>query len=899
LITDRSPVLIAYIGSDRTFKYVNKPYAERFGLRQQDIVGRTVREVIGDEAYAVIEHYIDAVFRGERVEFEMELALRGIGARHMWVTYEPEFEELGQVAGYVATILDITNRKQAEEMISIEKRFSDLIVNSLPGIFYLINERGQFLRWNKALEEVSGYSSEEISKMSPLDFFGGVDKPLIAARIQQVFSYGEVTAEAHFVTKRGGKIPYFFTGKRIEFDGNPCLVGMGIDVTQRYQAEMAQSYLAAIVESSEDAVFAFNLGGFITSWNAGAERLFGYTSAEVVGRPACILIPPGHSEMEEPPKILSHIGQWERATQYETVRTRKDGELISVSLTVSPIKDKSGRIIGVSNIVRDITERKRAESELRESEAHFRGLADAMPQLVWTASPDGTIEYYNSRVRQFNGFTSSADGAWDWQPVVHEDDLRETVNCWEAAVRSGDIFECEHRIKLADGSFRWFLSRAMPLRNDAGEVVRWFGTATDIHDLRKTEQELRENDRRKDEFLAMLAHELRNPLAPIYNATQALKRVGGPDPQVRQLRDMIERQVKYMSRLVDDLLDVSRITRNKITLRKENLEMLTVVGRAVETSRPLIDARKHHLNVSFPHDPVLVEGDLTRLSQVISNLLDNAAKYTEEGGNIWLSVENEGSQVVIRVKDDGVGIPPHILPHVFDLFTQADRTLDRSQGGLGIGLTLVRRLVELHGGRVEARSSGHGMGSEFVIYLPAATRAESNLEVPAPVAGVTSVNRCRILVVDDNVDAAETIAFLLKFDGHDVRVAHDGLAAVESALAFRPQAILLDIGLPGLDGYEVARRLRRLDETKDMILIALTGYGRNEDRVRALTSGFNYHITKPVDPVEVELVIKNLATNRSDESTENARRSDDQDLSQFNVGPERLDRKSACESGEI
>src|SRR5262249_11880383 len=585
LITDRSPVLIAYVGADRTFKFVNKPYAARFGLRQQDVIGRTIQEIIGEEAYATIEHYTNMALRGERVEFEMELVLRGIGARYVWVTYEPEFEEVGQVTGYVATILDITNRKQAEELISIEKRFSDLIVNSLPGIFYLINDRGQFLRWNKTLEEVSGYSSDEVSKMSPLDFFGGADKSLIAERIQQVFSYGEATAEADLLTKRGGKIPYFFTGKLIEFDHSPCLVGMGIDVTQRHQAEVAQSYLAAIVESSEDAVFALNLDGFITSWNTGAERLFGYTAAEIVGRPASILIPPGHCDMGEQPQILSQISQWERVAQYETLQTRKDGGLISVSFTVSPIKDKSGRIIGVSNIVRDITMRKRAERELRESEAYFRGLADAMPHLVWTASPDGTVEYYNSRVRQFDGIAYKEGGSWDWQPVVHEDDLRETSNAWAAAVRSGDNYECEHRIKLADGSFRWFLSRAMPLKNDAGEVVKWFGTATDIHELRKTEQELRENDRRKDEFLAMLAHELRNPLAPIYNAIQAIKRIGPPEPQLQQLRDMIERQVTYMSRLVDDLLDVSRITRNKITLRKENLELMTVVGRAVETSR--------------------------------------------------------------------------------------------------------------------------------------------------------------------------------------------------------------------------------------------------------------------------------------------------------------------------
>jgi CheY-like chemotaxis protein len=295
---------------------------------------------------------------------------------------------------------------------------------------------------------------------------------------------------------------------------------------------------------------------------------------------------------------------------------------------------------------------------------------------------------------------------------------------------------------------------------------------------------------------------------------------------------------------------------------------MTAVVRAIEMSRPLIEARKHRLTVSLPPDPEQVEGDLTRLSQVISNLLDNAAKYTEEGGNIWLTAERLGSQVVIRVKDDGMGIPSHILPHVFDLFAQADRSLDRSQGGLGIGLTLVRRLVELHGGRVEAHSAGTGKGSEFVIYLPVATVAESKsgMAEPTAAAGVTSVERCRILVVDDNIDSAESMAAMLKLYGHEVRVAYDGQAAVESALAFRPQVVLLDIGLPILDGYEVARRLRRLDETKDMFLIAVTGYGKTEDRVRALTTGFNYHITKPADPEELDMVIKKLTPGRSNES---------------------------------
>jgi two-component system CheB/CheR fusion protein len=866
LVMDHSPVLIAYIGTDRIYKFVNKPYAERFGLRQQDIVGRTIRDVLGEEAYAGIEHYVDAALRGERGEFEMELAYREIGPHYVWVTYEPEFDEEGQVTGFVTTVLDITDRKQAEERISIEERFSDVIVNSLPGVFYLINDRGQFLRWNNALEEVSEYSGEEISKMSPLDFFGGADKPMIAERIRQVFMNGEATAEADFLTKGGGKIPYFFTGKKIEFDHNPCLTGMGIDVTRRRQAEMAQSYLAAIVECCDDVIVSMSLDGAITSWNKGAERTFGYSAEEVVGKSIMVLIPPELAQEEE--EILGNLREGKSVEHYETERVRKDEGRIQISATVSPIRSANGEIVGASEVAHDITERKREERVLRESEGRFRALADSAPVLVWMQDALGCL-FVNRAYLDFLGLDDQAVlCGYDWEQYIHPEDREAYVSAYLDCVARRAPFDAEFRFRRHDGEYRWMRSVAMPRLNAEGEFLGHTCCTIDVHEARMAAAALREADRHKDEFLAMLAHELRNPLAPIRNAVQALKMIGPPDPQIKKLRDMIDRQVTHMSRLVDDLLDVSRITRNKIELRKETLELMTAVVRAVETSRPLIDARKHRLTVSLPPDPAPIEGDLARLSQVISNLLDNAAKYTEEGGNISLTSEKVGSKVVIRVKDDGMGIPSHILPHVFDLFTQADRSLDRSKGGLGVGLTLVRRLVELHGGSIEAHSTGPGKGSEFVIYLPLATVGESKGEMaePTTAAGVTSERRCRILVVDDNMDSAESMATLLRLDGHEVRVAYDGLAAVESALAFRPHVVLLDIGLPGLDGYEVARRLRLSNETKDIFLIALTGYGRTEDRVRALTSGFNYHIKKPVDPGELNMIIKKLTPGRSDES---------------------------------
>jgi signal transduction histidine kinase/DNA-binding response OmpR family regulator len=361
-------------------------------------------------------------------------------------------------------------------------------------------------------------------------------------------------------------------------------------------------------------------------------------------------------------------------------------------------------------------------------------------------------------------------------------------------------------------------------------------------------REVQEGDRRKNEFLSMLAHELRNPLAPIRNAVQLLRMSGGDNPELASIRDLIDRQVQQLVRLVDELLDISRITRGKIRLQKEPLELSTVVARAVETSQPLIDARNHQLTVTLPPEPLVVEGDPVRLAQVLGNLLNNAAKYTEEGGKIWLTVAREGDEAVLRVRDTGVGIPPEMLGSVFDLFTQVENSLDRSQGGLGIGLTLVRRLVQKHGGRVQALSAGANKGSEFVVRLPLLLDRDV---LPAPsangAANGVARGQCKVLVVDDNRDAADSLAFLLRAAGHDVQVCHDGHEALATYTTFKPEIILLDIGLPGMDGYEVARRLRSQSANGKPLLVALTGYGQEEDVRRSLEAGFDHHFVKPAD----------------------------------------------------
>lgn len=370
---------------------------------------------------------------------------------------------------------------------------------------------------------------------------------------------------------------------------------------------------------------------------------------------------------------------------------------------------------------------------------------------------------------------------------------------------------------------------------------------------------IREADRRKDEFLAMLAHELRNPLAPISNAVEIMRLRGPEHSELDWARDVIARQVQHLVRLVDDLLDVSRITRGKIRLKLEPIDLAAVVSNAVETSRPLIEGRRHRFVADMPTEAIWVKADPARLAQVLANLLNNAAKYTEEGGSIRISVARDGGQAVVRVRDSGVGIPPEMLAGIFDLFTQVDRTLDRSQGGLGIGLTLVQRLVQMHGGSVEAQSDGPGQGSEFVVRLPMLTAFQPpRLATPPPAERESAAGHLRILVVDDNADAAVSLSMLLRLDGHEVHMVHSGPAALDAVRELRPDVVMLDIGLPEMDGYEVARRLRAEPGGADLSLVAVTGYGQDEDQRRCRAAGFDHHLVKPVDPQALSTLLTSM-----------------------------------------
>jgi PAS domain S-box-containing protein len=493
------------------------------------------------------------------------------------------------------------------------------------------------------------------------------------------------------------------------------------------QREELRNRLAAIVESSDDAIISKSVDGIVESWNRGAETLYGYTAVEAIGRSIMMLIP--EELRAEEAMLLERLRRGERVDHYETVRLGKNGKRIDVSLTISPIRDGAGRIVGASKIARDITARKQAEETLREA------------------------------------------------------------------------------------------------------------------------------DRRKDDFLAMLAHELRNPLAPIRASVEVLCLEGIGAEHVARAKSIIERQVSHMVRLVDDLLDVSRISRGKVTLQKEPVDLSAAILAAIETSRPAIEAGKHRFTIALADEPLVVEGDYVRLSQIALNLLNNAAKFTDSGGRISLAVRREGAHAVVAVQDSGVGIAPDMLERVFEMFVQGHRPGSESKSGLGIGLALARNLALLHGGELRAASEGPGKGATFELRLPllkgarpepAASREEpKSVRLPAK----------RVLVVDDNVDAAESLAMMLSAMGHDVEVAHGGRAALERARAARPDVVLLDIGMPDLDGLEVARRMRREPALRHVRLAALTGFGQKGDIERSRQAGFDEHLVKPVSPEVLRLVI--------------------------------------------
>lgn len=520
--------------------------------------------------------------------------------------------------------------------------------------------------------------------------------------------------------------------------------------------------------------------------------------------------------------------------------------------------DEAGKPTLLSGLIIDITARKLAEQALRDSEKLYRAVGESIEYGVWLCDAAGRNIYASDSFLRLIGMSQKECNDLGWVNALHPDDVRATIVAWNETVRAGGPWYREHRVRGTDGRFHPILAQGVPIRDDRGQITGWAGINLDISRLKHTEEALREADRRKDEFLATLAHELRNPLAPIRHAVRILDSAAADATQHRWGREVIARQVRHMAWLLDDLLDVSRITRGQLDLKKDYVDLRTIVEMAVETARPLIEAKQHTLAVNLPEDAVKLEADPLRLSQVISNLLTNAAKYTDAAGRIALSAVLEQTELVIRVKDSGIGLTPATIPGLFTMFSQVNSAIDRAEGGLGIGLALVKGLVALHGGQVSASSEGLGRGSEFSVRLPqgvVSPESASRDAIPSPAQPAVERKRGKVLVADDNRDAAATLAAVLEMAGYEVVIAYSGEEALEVGARARPQVVLLDIGMPGMTGYETARRMRLEAWGRRALLIAVTGWGQDDDKRKAQSAGFDQHLTKPVDPDEIETVL--------------------------------------------
>jgi PAS domain S-box-containing protein len=487
----------------------------------------------------------------------------------------------------------------------------------------------------------------------------------------------------------------------------------------------------------------------------------------------------------------------------------------------------------------------RTQQDLRESEARFGQMADHAPVLIWVHGLDGR-EFVNREYLRFIGGTFEDVRGDKWLDAVHPEDRERYLEAYLTAFERQESFEAQMRLRRADGVYRWLRSTGTPRFTSGGRFIGYIGCSVDITEIKESEETLRIADRRKDEFLATLAHELRNPLAPLRNALQIL-RLSDRDDHA-EIHAMMDRQLDHLVRLVDDLMEVSRITRGRIDLRRERVLLATILRGAIETTQPLIEAASHRLHLEMPEEPVVLEADGVRLVQVFANLLSNAAKYTDPGGEIWVSARGERERVRISVRDTGVGISSEVLPRIFDLFIQGEHAPRQPRASLGIGLTIVRHLVEMHGGTVVARSAGLRRGSEFIVTLPILPNQPGNLDYAETMTTRRGqLEGQQMLVVDDSQDGADSLVLILEMLGAEVRVAYDGPSALDVLNNFRPSIMLLDIGLPGMDGYELARRIRQRPGGADATLIALTGWGQVEDRERSAKAGFDRHLVKPLE----------------------------------------------------
>jgi PAS domain S-box-containing protein len=839
---------------DGTIESVNDAAETMFGYTADEMIGRNVSMLMPppyrDEHDQYLANYLRSgvpkiigsgremvAVRKDGSEFPVELAVTEV--------------KLARRRLFAGVVKDISQRKHAERTLrDSEERFRTL-TEKAPVAIFIKDLEGRYTFANSLACEALG-RPQGVAGMTDHELLPPDIADLLRQRDLEVISTGEAGERIEVVNRPGFHGDYLSVKFPLRnADGETIGVcGVATDITERRRAQDAlresEERFVRFMHHLPGLAWIKNVSGQYVYDNEAASKAFQTPLDALYGKTDANLFDAETAEQfqENDRRAL------ESASGIQTVETLELPDGIHYSFVNKfPIPGPDGAPLLVGGMAFDVTDQKQAEEALRESEERFRTLARNAPVGIFMSDRDGGTIFVNDGWCAMTGLTLDQARGSGWVEALHPEDRDRVLSGWEEAVRNGVDSSADFRFIRPDGTITWLQGNAVPLHDSVGNVTGYIGTVMDITGRKQVEHELRSADRRKDEFLAMLAHELRNPLAPIRTGLEVMRLAHDDQTLVEEVRATIERQTQVMARLVDDLLDVSRITRGAVELRKTCVDLASLVHTAVETAEPAINERNHQLTISLPDQPILLDVDPTRLEQVIANLLNNAAKYTDPGGTITLTACRQDNWCDLSVKDSGVGIPSHMLDHVFEMFTQVDRSAQSTSrtSGLGIGLTLVHRLVEMHGGTVEARSPGLGQGSEFIVRLPIAVPDDKTIRRQEDQHPFRSPQR-RVLVADDNETAAVLLAILLKKLGHEVRTVSDGEAAVQAAADFRPEIVFLDLGMPKLNGYEAARRIRDNPWGQSTILAALTGWGQEEDKQRTKQAGFNYHFVKPIEP---------------------------------------------------
>ena len=830
------------------------PAAERmFGIAALDAIGQPVEMLLPEDVCATHAQKVlrfaesplgyhavvkPGCMRGRRMNGEVFQA-------------EASISRIDLDSGPLFTIIlrDVSSRARHEQALrESEERLAFFDATTFEGI--VVSEAARIVDCNAQFAHMTGYSVAELIGRRIDELVPAEDRARVLDNIEQ----GRESIIEHGLLRRDGERLVVEAHGKTLLGSSKRRVKAVRDVTERKRIEQAlrerTERYELVLAGAESAIWDWDLRTGRVHYSAKWKAMRGF-DGDVVDDKVDVWRDAIHPD--DLARVLDALYAHFRgetpvfAEEYRVYC--KDGSIKWISDRGVCQRDADGRAVRMAGSETDITERRRIELALRDSQADLQRAQSVAQIGSWRLNIQRNELQWSEECARIHGMSGRTGPlpADTFFSVLHPDDRSQCGEMW-TQVRPGEPYEVEHRLLVA-GQVRWVRKRAELEFDAAGELVGAFGTVQDITALKDAEQALREADQRKDDFLAMLSHELRNPLTPIRNAAYVLGRVASEDPQVKWAQEIIARQVDHVAHLVDDLLDVSRIIRGKIVLHEELVDLADIVNQALDAAQVMLAERSHRLDVELTPQRVQLRGDRVRLVQMLINLLDNAAKYTPEFGHVRLAARVVGDEVEIEVRDNGVGIPPALLPRIFELFEQGERALDRSQGGLGIGLTVAKHLADLHHGRLHAESAGPGLGSRFTLTLPLAAPVRPGADRTPEVSPVEPVC-CRVLVVDDDRAVAESTAALLGLDGHEVRTANNGEAALELARTFRPQLILLDIGLSGMDGYEVARRLRAEQAARGETsrLVAVTGYGHEEARRLSEEAGFDLHLVKPVYP---------------------------------------------------